>query len=161
MRRLVPIAALLLAGCSDPSPPVAVPVTPKPVVEFSPRAERLLRQIAVEQKVADPWWVRISVSWRPDPFIEVHLDRKPPGPDDYETEASGLKVVMARELLTYLRGSRVEFVETAGQAGFDVTFPNQDAGEREAASRWLREQTAKHKAEETTKNTKNTKGNNK
>jgi len=140
-------AVLLLAGCSPPPAPVAVPVSPKPVVEISPRAERLLRQIAVQQKVAEPWWVRLSVTWHPDPFIEVHLDRKPPGPDDFETEASGLKVVMARDLLTYLRGSRVEFVETPEGAGFDVTFPNQDAGEQEAAGRWLREETAKHKAE--------------
>jgi Fe-S cluster assembly iron-binding protein IscA len=54
--------------------------------------------------------------------------------------------VLARDLLTYLRGSRVEFVETPEGGGFDVTFPNQDAGEREAAGQWLREQTAKHKA---------------
>lgn len=138
---------LFLAGCSPPPAPVAVPVTPKPVVEIAPRAEQLLRQIAVDQKVAEPWWVRLSVTWHPDPFIEVHLDRKPPGPGDYETEARGLKVVMARDLLTYLRGSRVEFVETPEGGGFDVTFPNQDAGEREAAGQWLREQKAKHRAE--------------
>jgi Fe-S cluster assembly iron-binding protein IscA len=101
--------------------------------------------------VADPWWVRLSVSWRPDPFIEVHLDRKPPGPDDYAVEADGLNVVMARELLTYLRGSRVEFVETPDGAGFDVTFPNQDPAEREAAGKWLRDQTARHKAAGTDK----------
>jgi Fe-S cluster assembly iron-binding protein IscA len=145
MRRLFAIAVLVLAGCSPPPAPVAVPVTPKPVVEISPRAEKVLRQIAVDQKVAEPWWVRLSVTWHPDPFIEVHLDRKPPGPDDYETAASGLKVVLARNLLTYLRGSRVEFVETQEGAGFDVTFPNQDVDEREAAGKWLREETAKHK----------------
>ena len=156
MRLFLAALPLFLAGCSPPPPPTAVPVTPKPVVEFSPRAERLLRQIAAEQKVADPWWVRLSVTWHPDPFIEVHLDRKPPGPDDYETEASGLKVVMARELLTYLRGSRVDFVETPDQTGFDVTFPNQDADEREAAGKWLREETARHRAEKTTKDTKHT-----
>jgi Fe-S cluster assembly iron-binding protein IscA len=139
------IVPALLAGCSPPSAPVAVPATPKPVVEISPRAERVLRQIAVDQKLAEPWWVRLSVAWHPDPYIEVHLDRKPPGPDDYETEASGLKVVLPRELLTYLRGSRVEFVESPEGAWFDVTFPNQDADEREAAGKWLREETAKHK----------------
>jgi Fe-S cluster assembly iron-binding protein IscA len=148
MRSLpVPIILVLLAGCSPPPAPVAVPVTPKPVVEISPRAEQILRQIAVDQKVAEPWWVRLSVTWHPDPYIEVHLDRKPPGPDDYETKASGLKVVMARDLLTYLRGSRVEFVETPEGAWFDVTLPNQDASEREAAGKWLKEQTAKHKGE--------------
>jgi Fe-S cluster assembly iron-binding protein IscA len=145
MRRLFAIAVLVLAGCSPPPAPVAVPVTPKPVVEISPRAEKVLRQIAVDQKVAEPWWVRLSVTWHPDPFIEVHLDRKPLGPDDYETAASGLKVVLARSLLTYLRGSRVEFVETPEGAGFDVTFPNQDVDEQEAAGKWLREETAKHK----------------
>jgi Fe-S cluster assembly iron-binding protein IscA len=145
MRRLFAMAVLALAGCSPPPAPVAVPVTPKPVVEISPRAEKVLRQIAVDQKVAEPWWVRLSVTWHPDPFIEVHLDRKPPGPDDFETAASGLKVVLARNLLTYLRGSRVEFVETPERAGFDVTFPNQDVDEREAAGKWLKEETAKHK----------------
>jgi Fe-S cluster assembly iron-binding protein IscA len=142
------VALALLAGCSEKPPPAPVPVTPKPVVDVSPRAERFLRQIAIDQKVADPWWVRLSVSWRPDPFIEVHLDRTPPGPDDITVEAGVLKVVMARDLLTYLRGSRVEFVETPEGGGFDVTFPNQDAAEREAAGRWLRDQTAKHKAPE-------------
>jgi Fe-S cluster assembly iron-binding protein IscA len=145
MRRLFAIAVLVLAGCSPPPSPVVVSVTPKPVIEISPRAEKVLRQIAVDQKVAEPWWVRLSVTWHPDPFIEVHLDRKPPGPDDYETAASGLKVVMARNLLTYLRGSRIEFVETPEGAGFDVTFPNQDVDEREAAGKWLKEETAKHK----------------
>ena len=144
--RHMTVALALLAGCSDKPPPAPLAVTPRQVVEVSPRAERLLRQIAAEQKVADPWWVRLSVSWRPDPFIEVHLDRKPPGPDDFAVEAGGLNVVMARELLTYLRGSRVEFVETPEGGGFDVTFPNQDAAEREAAGKWLRDQTAKHKA---------------
>ena len=147
MRRLFATAILVLAGCSPPPTPVVVPVTPKPVVEISPRAEQVLRQIAVDQKVAEPWWVRLSVTWHPDPFIEVHLDRKPPDPNDYETEANGLKVVTARALLTYLRGSRVEFVEAPEGAWFDVSFPNQDADEREAAGRWLKEQTAKHKAE--------------
>jgi Fe-S cluster assembly iron-binding protein IscA len=145
MHRIV-IALTLLSGCSDRPVPVAVPVTRKPVVEISPRAEKVLRQIAVDQKLADPWWVRLSVTWRPEPFIEVHLDRKPPGPDDYTTAANGLKVVLARELMTYLRGSRVDFVEAKEEGTFDVTFPNQDADEREAASKWLREQTTRHKA---------------
>lgn len=136
----------LIPGCSQPPPPQAVPVTPKPVVEVSPRAERLFRQIAAEQKLAEPWWVRLSLRWTPDPFIEVHLDRRPPGVGDYATDAGTLKVVMARELLTYLRGSRIEFVEEENATGFDVTFPNQDADERAAASKWLREETAKRKA---------------
>src|SRR5262245_19726163 len=119
MRRLLIIAGVgLLAGCSDQSPPVAVPATPRLVVEISPRAEQVLRQIAAEQNVADPWWVRLSLTWRPDPVIEVHLDRTLPGPDDYTFDANGLRVVVARELLTYLRGSRVEFVESADGAGF-------------------------------------------
>ena len=66
---------------------------------------------------------------------------QPPGADDYAVEANGLNVVMARELLTYLRGSRVEFVETPDGARFDVTFPNQDPAERDAAGKWLRDQT--------------------
>ena len=145
MRLLLP--ALLLAGCSQPPPPQAIPVAPKPVVELSPRAERMLRQIAAEQKVPEPWWVRLSVKWTPDPVIEIHIDRKAPGPDDYTTEASGLTVVLARDLLTYLRGSRVEFVdENENAVGFDVTFPNQSPDERAAASQWLREQKAKRKA---------------
>jgi Fe-S cluster assembly iron-binding protein IscA len=107
----------------------------------------MLRQIAAEQKLPDPWWVRLGVRWDPDPIIELHIDRKPPGSDDFTTEAGGLNVVLARDLLTYLRGSRVEFVEEKEDAvGFDVTFPNQDADERAAASKWLREEKAKRKA---------------
>jgi hypothetical protein len=145
MGRLV-IAAVLLAGCSDRPTPVIVPVTPRPVVEVSPAAAKLLRRLAVESKLADPWWVRLSVSWHPDPFILVDLDRKTPGPDDYATEADGLKFVFARDLLTYLRGCRIEAIGTEKEVGFDVSFPNQDAQEREAAGRWLREEAAKHQA---------------
>jgi Fe-S cluster assembly iron-binding protein IscA len=143
---LPPIVLAALAGCSDPPPPPAVSVAPKPAVEVSPAAERVLRQIAAEQKLADPWYVRLSVSWRAEPQIEVHLDRTPAGPDDVVTEApGGLKCVLARELLPYLRGCRVELVEVPEGAGFDVTFPNQDAREREVAARWLREEGAKRK----------------
>ena len=139
-------ALILLAGCSQPPPPQVVPVTPKPVIELSPRAERMLRQIAADQKLPEPWWVRLGLKWTPDPVIEIHIDRKPPGPDDFTTEAGGLNVAFPRELLPYLRGSRVEFVQVENKAGFDVTFPNQDAAEREAASKWLREEKAKRKA---------------
>jgi Fe-S cluster assembly iron-binding protein IscA len=146
MRRLI-LAAILLAGCSDKPTPVMVPVTPRPVVEILPGAAAVLRTVAADSKLADPWWVRLSVSWHSDPFIHVDLDRKPPGPDDYTTEANGLKVVFARELLTYLRGCRVEAVRREQGIAFDVTFPNQDARESEAAARWLREETARHKSE--------------
>jgi Fe-S cluster assembly iron-binding protein IscA len=144
MRRFFP-ALVLLAGCTQPPPPQAVPVTSKPVIELSPNAESMLRQIAADQKVAEPWWVRLGLRWTPDPVIELHIDRQPPGPDDFTTEASGMNVVLPRELLTYLRGSRIELVMTKTAAGFDVTFPNQSPEEREASSQWLREQKAKRK----------------
>jgi Fe-S cluster assembly iron-binding protein IscA len=144
--RLLAVVGVFLAGCSDKPAPVIVPVTPRPVVEVSPEAAKLLRNIAIQSKLADPWWVRLSVSWHPDPFIHVDLDRKLPGPDDYTTEATSLKVVFARELMAYLRGSRIEVIQTADGVGFDVSFPNQNAGEREAAGKWLREEGRKHKA---------------
>lgn len=136
----------LVAGCSPDPPPPAVPVAPKPAVEVSPAAERVLRQIAAEQKLADPWYIRLSVSWQAEPQIEVHLDRTPTGPDDFVTETNtGLRCVMARELLPFLHGCRVELVEVPAGAGFDVRFPNRDAREREAAAKWLREEAAKRK----------------
>ena len=89
MRLLAAIVVAAVAGCSSEPPPRAVPVPPKPVVEVSPAAEQVLRQIAAEQKLAEPWYVRLSVAWRAEPQIEVHLDRTPPGPDDFVTEANG------------------------------------------------------------------------
>jgi Fe-S cluster assembly iron-binding protein IscA len=143
---LLAIVVVTLGGCSSEPPPTAVSVAPKPVVEVSPAAERVLRQIAAEQKLAEPWYVRLSVVWPAEPQIEVHLDRTPPGADDFVTEANtGLRCVIAREFLTYLRGCRVELVEVANGAGFDVTFPNRDARDREAADKWLREETLKRK----------------
>jgi Fe-S cluster assembly iron-binding protein IscA len=146
MRPCLLVLLLLVVGCSPDPPPAAAPAATKPIVEVTPAAERVLREIAAEQKLADPWYVRLSVTWQTEPQIEVHLDRTPPGPDDFVTEAAdGLQCVMARDLLPYLRGSRVELVEVKEGAGFDVTFPNQDAREREAASKWLREEAAKRK----------------
>ena len=115
---------------------------------MSPAAERVLRQIAAEQKLAEPWYVRVTIAWRAEPQIEVQLDRTPAGPDDFVTEAgTGLRCVMAREHLTYLRGCRIELVEVPQGAGFDVTFPNRDARDREAAEKWLREEEARRKGE--------------
>src|SRR5438270_6376638 len=107
MRPLLLILLALLAGCSARPTPAAVPVPPTPVVEIEPRAGSLLRQIAAQQKLAEPWWVRLSVRWDPAAQIAVDLDRTPPGPGDVTAEANGLKVVFARELLTYLRGCRI------------------------------------------------------
>jgi Fe-S cluster assembly iron-binding protein IscA len=146
--RLLPVILLAaLAGCSpSPPPPAPAPVAPKPVAEVSPAAERVLRQLAADQKLAEPWYVRVALVWRGEPQIEVQLDRTPPGPDDVVTEAgNGLRCVIAREHLTYLRGCRVELVETRQGAGFDVTFPNRDAQDREAAKKWLREEEARRK----------------
>src|SRR4051812_45509101 len=79
MRVLLLILPLALAGCSDKPTPVAFPVAPKSPVEVSPMAERVLRQIAAEQKLEEPWYVRLSIAWKVEPEIEVHLDHSPPG----------------------------------------------------------------------------------
>jgi Fe-S cluster assembly iron-binding protein IscA len=140
------LVLLMLTACSDKPTPVAFSVPPKPVVEVSPMAERVLRQIAAEQKIEEPWFVRLSIVWKAEPEIEVTLDHTVPKPDDFTCSAGGLQVVLARELLPYLRGSRIEMVNVQGGSGFDVTFPNRDAQDREAAGKWLREQQALRKS---------------
>ncbi|HEX3149959.1 MAG TPA: hypothetical protein VHR66_17915 [Gemmataceae bacterium] len=146
--RCLLLIPLLLTGCADKPTPVAHSVPAKPAVEIAPMAERVLRQIAAEQKLAEPWYVRLSIAWQAEPTIEVHLDRTPPGTDDFTCQAGELNCVMSRDLLPYLRGCRIEMVEVKGGSGFDVRFPNQDAQEREAARKWLSDQQAKRKGKQ-------------
>ena len=139
-----PIVLLALAGCS-PKPaatPAAAPAEPLPVVELTPVAKQVLVRVAAEQKFAD-WWVRLTVAWKPDPKIEVTVEKNPPGPADVVHEASGLRVVMAADQMPYLKGALIDLVQEPDRIGFTVTFPYRTDAERRAANRWLVEQAEK------------------
>jgi Fe-S cluster assembly iron-binding protein IscA len=107
-----------------------------------------LRQIAVDQKLGTQWWVRLDVVWKPDAQIEVNLDRKPPGPNDFVVEADGFRCVMSEEQKVYLKGSRVELFWTNEGAGFNVSFPNRDTNDKVAAAEWIKGENAKRKSAE-------------
>jgi Fe-S cluster assembly iron-binding protein IscA len=146
--RLLPAALLAaLAGCSPK--PAAIPATApaptpaRPVVEVTSAARELLTKVAADQKFGPDWSVRLTVVWKPDAQIEVTVEKDPSGPADEVHEADGVRVVMARDQAAYLKGALIDLVEVPNGWAFDVTFPHRDAGDREAASQWLRERSAK------------------
>jgi hypothetical protein len=106
----------------------------------------VLRQIAVDQKLGPDWWVRMEVVWKPDAQIEVNLERKPPGPGDFSVEADGLRCVIRSDQKVYLKGARVELAWAKDGAGFDVSFPNRDANDRQAAAAWLKGENDRRKS---------------
>jgi Fe-S cluster assembly iron-binding protein IscA len=142
MRTSTLVAALLLAGCSQKpaATPNADPGRPPPFVEITPVAKDVLVRVAAEQNLGPDWWVRLNVVWKPDPRIEVTMEKKPPGPADVVHEANGLRVVMAADQTAYLKGSLIDLVQEADRVGFDVTFPYRTDRDRELANHWLVEQ---------------------
>jgi Fe-S cluster assembly iron-binding protein IscA len=142
------IVLLAIVGCS-PKPTtsaVSPPGPPPPFVEITPVAKEVLVRVAAEQKLGANWCVRLDVVWKPDPRIEVTIERHPPGPADVVHEANGLKVVMAADQTPYLKGSRIDLIQEADRLGFDVSFPYRTDRDRKAANRWLVEQ-AERRAE--------------
>ena len=133
---------LLAAGCSPkPTTPAVAPASPPlPFVEVTPVAKEVLVRVAAEQKLGPDWFVRLNVVWKPDPRIEVTIERHPPGPGDEVHEANGLKVVMANDQTPYLKGARIDLIQETGRIGFDVSFPYRTDRDRELANRWLVEQ---------------------
>ena len=111
-----------------------------PFVEVTPVAKEVLVRVAAEQKLGPDWCVRLNVVWKPDPRIEVTLERHPAGPADAVHEANGLRVVMANDQTPYLKGARIDLIQEADRIGFDVSFPYRTDRERELANRWLVEQ---------------------
>ncbi|HKB06587.1 MAG TPA: hypothetical protein VKD90_30605 [Gemmataceae bacterium] len=140
-------SALLVAaiGCSPkpPATPSAVPTTSRPFVEVTPIARELLTKVAGDQKLGSDWWVRLTVVWKPDPRIEVTVEKDPPGPADAVHEADGVRVVVANDQAVYLKGALIDLVEEQKGWAFDVTFPHRTDRDREAANQWLRERSAR------------------
>jgi Fe-S cluster assembly iron-binding protein IscA len=136
---------LLVVGCS-PKAEVSVDDAPaRPHVEVTARAQQALRLLAASQGLGQKWWVRLSLVWRDPPDIEVHIDREPPGPNDFEFDGGGIRCVMANELKVYLKGAQVDWFEVQEGGGFDVTFDNQDDRDREASGAWYRAELARRR----------------
>jgi|GEM_PF-6785981 len=145
--RLIIVASLTaLAGCTSQSTPQISKPLPKPPIELSADARQVLKQIASEQKLGDDWWLRFDLVWRPDAQVEITMVRERPGETDFVYDADDIRCAMPKELTTYLKNVRVEWIEDKPKGRFDVSFANQTSAEREAGRRWLRDQEERRKA---------------
>jgi Fe-S cluster assembly iron-binding protein IscA len=144
------LAFVAVAGvavsCSPKSTPEVSRPIPKPPIELSPDARQVLKQIASEQKLGDDWWLRFDLVWRPDAQVEITMVRERPGESDFVYDADGIRCAMPKELTSYLKNVRVDWIEDKPKGRFDVSFANQTSAEREAGRRWLREQEERRKA---------------
>ena len=143
---LIATSLTALAGCTSPSTPQVIKPLPKPPIEVSPLARQVLQQIATEQKLGDDWWLQFDLVWRPDAQVEITMVRERPGETDFVYDADGIRCAMPKELTTYLKNVRVEWIEDKPKGRFDVSFANQTSAEREAGRRWLREREERRKA---------------
>jgi len=132
-------------GCTSKSTPVISKPIPKPPIEISTEARQLLRQIAVDQKLGDNWWLRLDLVWLPDAQIEIHMVRTPPTETDVVYDVDGIRCVVPDELTTYLKHTRIVWIEDEPKGRFDLSFENQSSAEREAGRQWLREQEERRK----------------
>ena len=110
-----------------------------------------LLKIADDQRLGNQWWVRLDVVWKPDPQIEVNIEKTPPGPHDFVVESRGLLVVVSDNQKAFLKGAQVTLVGDGGLAAFDVTFPNRDESDRKLAAEWLQKEKAKRAKSEVAK----------
>jgi Fe-S cluster assembly iron-binding protein IscA len=143
---LIVTSLTALVGCTSPSTPQVSKPLPKPPIELSADARQILKQIASEQKLGEDWWLRFDLVWRPDAQVEITMVRERPGETDLVYDADGIRCTMPKELTTYLKNVRVEWIEDKPKGRFDVSFANQTSAEREAGRRWLREQEERRKA---------------
>lgn len=145
MTKLAPLLVLAAIGCSSkPTPEVSLPYD-RPLIDLSHEAREVLPKIAKETKLGNEWWLRLDLVWKAEPQIEIHLTKKPPGPDDIIVDSKGVRCIFARELKTYLTGVRILWEENPNGAGFDISFDDQTTAEHEASQRWLRAEIAKRK----------------
>jgi Fe-S cluster assembly iron-binding protein IscA len=134
----------LAAGCTSKSSPHIGKPVPRPPIEVSAEARQVLNQIASEQKLTD-WWLRFDLVWRPDPQLEVHMVRTPPGENDVVYDADGVRCIVPKELTDYLRHVRVDWLNQEPKGRFNFSFDNQTPAEREAGRKWLKEQEEQRK----------------
>ena len=134
------VMLVLVAGCGPKAAThlISGPLSPRPFVKVDPFARDVLAHIAADQKLGPEWWVRLEVAWKPDIQIEVNIEKKRPGPNDFVVDADDLHIVMADEQKVYLRSALISMHEVKDGIVFEVTFPNRDAADRQRATHWLK-----------------------
>ncbi len=146
------IVLVLFAGCGPQATThlISVPANPRPFVEVDPFARDVLTHIAADQKLGPEWWVRLEVAWKPEMQIEVNIEKKKPGPNDFVVDANDLHVVMAADQKAYLKGALISMHEVKDGIVFEVTFPNRDAADRQRASQWMKREAEKRRTAKST-----------
>src|SRR5262245_15860993 len=138
--QLIVASLTALAGCTSPSTPQVSKPLPRPPIEVSHEARQVLQQIVSDQKLGDNWWLRFDLMWRPNSQIEIHIVRTPPTESDFVYDADGIRCAMPKELTTYLKNIRVEWIDEQPKGRFSVSFDNETPAEFEAGRQWLQEQ---------------------
>jgi iron-sulfur cluster assembly accessory protein len=103
----------------------------QPLVNFTPLARQRLGEMLETEKTTDSY-VRIEVyqgggctcsgGYR----YALSLEEKP-GQSDVVEEVGGLKVMAGKTEAGFIRGSKIDFVETLHRTGFKIENPNVQA----------------------------------
>lgn len=105
----------------------AAPSEDRPVV-LTRRAAREIHGVAVQQRVQEPYWLRIGiheVSGKPTYYLDLTDEIDPAGKVTYPCE--GLRVVVEAGQVPLLKGTVVEYHEDGqGQRGFVFDNPQSD-----------------------------------
>jgi iron-sulfur cluster assembly protein len=99
-----------------------------PLVQFSVPAEEKLVSLMKEQNASDHF-LRIDVyvtgerDCCKDILYGMGIDPKP-SPDDVVEEVGSIKVITDRNNADILRGSQIDYIESAERRGFEVVSPS-------------------------------------
>ncbi len=104
-----------------------VETSPSPafVVSLTESAAEKIKSLMAQEAPGEAEVLRVAIRGGGCSGFEYALgfDRGA-GPDDYELEAHGVRVVVDPLSAPYLSGANVDFVETIQEAGFKIDNPN-------------------------------------
>ncbi|HEX7090832.1 MAG TPA: NifU family protein [Longimicrobiales bacterium] len=94
------------------------------MLTFTETARRMVRSFMAEGYEEQPA-LRVAVRGSPfAPEYELSLVDDEPGADDVVLDGGGFRVLVDRESAGRLEGSTIDYVERAGEVGFEVRSPN-------------------------------------
>jgi len=93
------------------------------LIEITPTAIVTVKELRANEKGKEDWPLRIVVTKTPDGF-SYDMDFAQREEHDTELEVDGLLVLIAESSLPLLRGSSIDYIESAMGSGFKIDNPN-------------------------------------